>query len=45
MNRSTGEFSVRVAGPTVWNNLPVDIINVPLFHGLKKNGCVLSLCA
>jgi len=36
-------FSVKVAGPTVWNNLPADIINVPLFHLFKKRLCAYVL--
>jgi len=27
---------VGLAGPTVWNNLPVDITNVPLLRSFKK---------
>ena len=30
------KFSVKVAGPNVWNNLPAEIINVPLFQLFKK---------
>src|SRR6218665_310137 len=29
------KFSVKVVGPTVWNNLPADITNVPLLHLFK----------
>jgi len=33
---NTRKFSVKVVGPTVWNNLPADITNVPLLHLFKK---------
>src|SRR6218665_2437526 len=33
---NTRKFSIKVVGPTVWNNLPADITNVPLLHLFKK---------
>src|SRR6218665_1368430 len=40
---NTRKFSVRVAGPTVWNNLPADITNVPFLHSFKKRLCAYVL--
>jgi len=35
--RPTLKFSVKVAGPTLWNNLPADIVNAPLIYLFKRH--------
>jgi len=39
----TRQYSLKEAGPTVWNNLPADIISVPLVHLLKRASVPMCL--